>query len=131
MLDSHIRQEEKGDYGDKEIVNANKQRLDAANKVIERAKKDTTFKEKVISEIIKNNKWEDSEESIRTVHESIAESLRLFILNPDLLKNIAPNRYQYFIDKGLKPTVTKKMGEVLHDAPKEYFEQVEKQSKKI
>lgn len=66
-----------------------------------------------------------------TVHESIAESLRLFILNPDLLKNIAPNRYQYFIDKGLKPTVTKKWGEVLHDAPKEYFEQVEKQSKKI
>lgn len=65
----------KGDYGDKEIVNANKQRLDAANKVIERAKKDTTFKEKVISEIIKNNKWEDSEESIRKNWENHTEAL--------------------------------------------------------
>lgn len=30
-----------------------------------------------------------------TVHEAIAESLRLFILNPDLLKTVAPKRYQF------------------------------------
>lgn len=47
----------KGDYGNKELVNSNKQRLDAAKKVIERAKRDNNFKEKVISEIKKNNKW--------------------------------------------------------------------------
>ena len=61
-----------------------------------------------------------------TVHEAIAESLRLFMLNPDLLHTIAPKRYQYFIDNGLKPTVRGSWKDVLHGAPQAYFDQIEK-----
>lgn len=65
-----------------------------------------------------------------TVHEAIAESLRLFMLNPDLLRTIAPKRYQYFIDNGLKPTVRGSWKDVLHGAPQAYFDQIERVSDK-
>ena len=61
-----------------------------------------------------------------TVHEAIAESLRLFMLNPDLLHTIAPKRYQFFLDNGLKPTVKQSWKEVLHGAPQAYFDQIDK-----
>ena len=61
-----------------------------------------------------------------TVHEAIAESLRLFMLNPDLLHTIAPKRYQFFLDNGLKPTVKQSWKDVLHGAPQEYFDQIDK-----
>ena len=61
-----------------------------------------------------------------TVHEAIAESLRLFMLNPDLLHTIAPKRYQYFLDNGLKPTVQQSWKDVLHGAPQAYFDQIDK-----
>ena len=61
-----------------------------------------------------------------TVHEAIAESLRLFMLNPDLLHTIAPKRYQFFLDNGLKPTVKQPWKEVLHGAPQAYFDQIDK-----
>lgn len=61
-----------------------------------------------------------------TVHEAIAESLRLFMFNPDLLHTIAPKRYQYFIDNGLKPTVKQSWKDVLHGAPQAYFDQIDK-----
>ena len=61
-----------------------------------------------------------------TVHEAIAESLRLFMLNPDLLHTIAPKRYQFFLDNGLKPTVKQSWKDVLHGAPQAYFDQINK-----
>lgn len=38
-----------------------------------------------------------------TVEESFAETMRIFILNPGLLSRGSPRRFQYLIDRGLKP----------------------------
>ncbi len=38
-----------------------------------------------------------------TMEEGFAETMRLFILNPELLRKGRPSRYQYLIDAGLKP----------------------------
>lgn len=50
------------------------------------------------------------------VNETIAESMRLFILNPDLLRVIAPPRFELFLELGLKPIVDLKWEEVLMNA---------------
>lgn len=63
-------------------------------------------------------------------HEVSAESLRLFILNPDLLRVIAPVRYLYLMGH-LKPVVTQPWREVLQGAGNRYFEVIEKFEKKL
>lgn len=51
------------------------------------------------------------------IHETFAEMMRLFILNPDLLKKGRPMRYK-FITKtlGLKPLHKKRWKSILHNA---------------
>lgn len=46
-------------------------------------------------------------------YESVAETLKVFITNPDLLRIIAPTRYDFLLSKGLKPFITDKWDEVL------------------
>lgn len=62
-------------------------------------------------------------------HEVVAESLRLFILNPQLLQIIAPKRYDYLIASGLKPVVTETWQEVLAGAPARIFATIGKRIK--
>lgn len=50
--------------------------------------------------------------------EVFAESIRLFILNPDLLKVVAPKRYKYLMSLGLKPIVKATWNEVLAHQPR-------------
>lgn len=58
------------------------------------------------------------------IYESVAESMRLFILNPGLLHIIAPERYEYIVKSGLKPVVTEDWDKVLENAPAEYSRQI-------
>lgn len=58
------------------------------------------------------------------IHESVAESMRLFILNPGLLHIIAPERCEYIVKSGLKPVVTEDWDKVLENAPAEYSRQI-------
>lgn len=61
-----------------------------------------------------------------SVWEAVAESMRLFILNPDLLGVIAPERCEHILKRRLKPLVTEHWADVLRNAPKEYSEQIRK-----
>ena len=54
----------------------------------------------------------------------MAESMRLFILNPGLLHIIAPERCKYIVKSGLKPVVTEDWDKVLENAPAEYSRQI-------
>jgi hypothetical protein len=54
----------------------------------------------------------------------VAESMRLFILNPGLLHIIAPERCKYIVKSGLKPVVTEDWDKVLENAPAEYSRQI-------
>lgn len=56
------------------------------------------------------------------VSEAYAESFKLFIINPDLLKNISKHRYDYFIESGLKPIIKQKWDDVLSDAHPKFIE---------
>jgi len=47
------------------------------------------------------------------LHESFAETGRLFILNPDLLRQGSPERYDFFIALGLRHTETRDFRQVL------------------
>lgn len=58
------------------------------------------------------------------IYESVAESMRLFILNPCLLHIIAPERCEYIVKSGLKPVVTEDWDKVLENAPAEYSRQI-------
>lgn len=58
------------------------------------------------------------------IYESVAESMRLFILNPGLLHIIAPERCEYIVKSGLKPVVTEDWDKVLENAPAEYSRQI-------
>jgi hypothetical protein len=52
-----------------------------------------------------------------TIEEALAETLRLFILNPDLLRRAVPWRYEFCITTmGLKPSVRKGWRAVLNNA---------------
>lgn len=51
------------------------------------------------------------------VYESVAESMKVFITNPDLLRIIAPNRYAFILSKGLKPLITDAWDVVLTSVP--------------
>lgn len=46
--------------------------------------------------------------------EAWAETMRVFILNPDLLRLGIPKRYKFLIDAGLKPSETRPWNEVLN-----------------
>lgn len=57
--------------------------------------------------------------------ESFAETMRLFILNPDLLRLAIPGRYEYITDVlGLQPSETRSWKEVI--ANQNYFPAAEK-----
>jgi hypothetical protein len=47
------------------------------------------------------------------LHESFAETGRLFILNPDLLEQGSPERFKFFTKVGLKPSETRDFRQVL------------------
>lgn len=49
------------------------------------------------------------------VDESFAETFRLFVLNPDLLKNGRSTRYEYMLKLGFIPSETRDYREVLKD----------------
>lgn len=59
--------------------------------------------------------------------EAYAESLRLFILNPDLLRQGRPERYEYITEyHGLRPVVTLAQHAVLAQAPAHILAAAEK-----
>lgn len=58
--------------------------------------------------------------------ESFAETIRLFILNPDLLKTKWVERYNYIIQLGLKPIITDSWQEVLINAHEKIINQCNK-----
>ena len=59
--------------------------------------------------------------------EAYAESLRLFILNPDLLRLGRPERYKYITEyHGLRPVVTLEWRAVLEHAPEHILAAAEK-----
>jgi hypothetical protein len=60
--------------------------------------------------------------------EDIAESIRLFILNPDLLKKLRPKRYFKLLDLGLKQITNYYWADILKFAPKEIINQCNKRS---
>jgi hypothetical protein len=75
---------------------------------------------KIINLILTENEIIDSHKYMQPyhhLHETIAESAKLFILNPDLLRIGRPKRYELFVnDYGLKPIVTESWTEVLKNA---------------
>lgn len=60
------------------------------------------------------------------VYEAVAESMRLFILNPCLLYLIAPKRCEHILNCGVKPLVDDDWDTVLQYAPNEYFRIIRK-----
>lgn len=58
--------------------------------------------------------------------ESFAETMRLFILNPDLLKTKWIERYNYIIQLGFKPSITDSWQEVLINAHEKIINQCKK-----
>lgn len=72
--------------------------------------------------IVKNSKAITSYEP--NLAESMAETLRLFILNPDLLERGSTPRFDFLISGGLKPSETRDFRQVL-DHP-DYIAQAEK-----
>lgn len=62
-----------------------------------------------------------------TLEESAAETLRLFILNPSLLKEAVPRRYDHFVSElSLRTSEPRHWREVLEDAPQEYIKAAER-----
>lgn len=58
-------------------------------------------------------------------HEAFAETMRVFILNPELLQLSIPNRYDYIVNVlGLKPSETRSWKEVIEN--ENYFPAAEK-----
>lgn len=60
------------------------------------------------------------------INETIAESFRLFILNPDLLKQGRPKRYKGLIDNGFNPIINNKWQDILINANPRIIEVCEK-----
>lgn len=48
--------------------------------------------------------------------EKLAETMRLFILNPDLLRLASPSRYTFLLLSGLRPVINKPWDKVLENA---------------
>jgi len=46
--------------------------------------------------------------------EAFAETMRLMILNPAMLKAVAPNRYKFLLDCGLRPSLSVTKDALLH-----------------
>ena len=73
-----------------------------------------------------------SEDYLTSYHpstsEDIAESIRLFILNPFLLKKLRPKRYFKLLDLGLKQITDYDWEAILKYAPKEIINQCNKRS---
>jgi hypothetical protein len=61
-----------------------------------------------------------------SVGEAFAETLRLFHLNPDLLRCGRPERYEYLIGLGLRPVVAVDWQTVLRHAPEHIVRAAEK-----
>lgn len=62
-----------------------------------------------------------------TSEEAFAETMRLFILNPDLLRAGWPGRYNFLVDAiGMKPAHSHTWREVFSHAPAHIIEQAEK-----
>lgn len=66
-------------------------------------------------------------------HERFAESIKLFITNPDLLKQYDPKRYDVIVNKlNLKPIINKSYIDVFkeHNMNELYYERARKRIEK-
>lgn len=64
------------------------------------------------------------------MEERFAETMKVFLSNPDLLKNYNEKRYNRLIELGLKPVIDKPWQEVLKDANPKYIEACHKRLNK-
>lgn len=85
-----------------------------------------------LHDIFRRNEWIDLYQHTKRITsyeprpwEAGAESMRLFILNPDLLKKASLARYSYIERQGLEPVESRHFADVLYNHPA-YVAQAEK-----
>lgn len=84
---------------------------------------------KLSSELSRTLRYEKLTGYEPNLDEMLAETLRIFILNPDLLRKIAPNRYKFLVDAGLKPLIKDDWETVMKNADAKYISAVKKSIK--
>lgn len=91
--------------------------------------KETGLLRKLSAELSHTLRYEKLTGYEPNLDEMLAETLRIFILNPDLLRKIAPNRYKFLVDAGLKPLIKDDWETVMKNADAKYISAVKKSIK--